>query len=421
LNRLDDLKTRIRDLYGLLPRPEWDPVLREILSAKNASWLDNTTLRALMGRLTIDESHFLRHRDQVEFAADWIFGRLQAGPKRGVLRVWSAGCCRGEEPYSVVIALLERIPSLLPGGCDILGTDVNPEAIRLARQGFYNEWSMRGVPDAIREKYFERRNEFSLALKPEVKRFVRFEHLSIQEQLAAFEPGVIDLILFRNVAVYMDAGSAGRVYEEMARVLAPDGILILSATDPRPERRIFAPANRENHCILRPFSEEETGKAAIPAAPPVSRPPRPAGSKPAPRPVKSPTPLEALLSEATVLGDRGELETAIRTAGRAISAHPRSKIAFELRGRLLVAAHRLKEAAADFDRVLALDPDDHLARFWYAEALRGGGASSRSIEALKELERRLHPLDDGNVLDDDSVVTVRELKAAARSMREALE
>jgi hypothetical protein len=81
----------------------------------------------------------------------------------------------------------------------------------------------------------------------------------------------------------------------------------------------------------------------------------------------------------------------------------------------------LKEAAADFDRVLALDPDDHLARFWYAEALRGGGASSRSIEALKELERRLHPLDDGNVLDDDSVVTVRELKAAARSMREALE
>lgn len=423
---LEALKARISDQYGLEPRPEWDDVLSAGLGSNPEALNESPALRDLASRITIEESHFMRHPEQLEFAADWLSRRLETKPLDPV-RVWSAGCCRGEEPYSLIMLLIDRIPDLFPGRLDVLGTDLSHGAIRVARRGLYNEWSMRGVSTAIRERYFEISDTF-LALRPGVKRFARFENLSIQEQVALFTPGEIDLILFRNVSVYMASRSADQVYESMARVIDPDGLLVVSATDPRPSKMLFGLVDHSQCNILKPVRGAKPQPAPF-ASVPEGGAGRRVRTFPPPSPPLPPVPppsLEALVREAVALGDRGRLDAAIDTADRAVAAHPRSKIGYALRGRLRVAAHEQRAAAADFERVLSLDPGDHLARYWYAETLRGGGYVPRSVEMLKDLAERLRLLPDekvieGEALDGEAAITVGELKAAVRFMREAME
>ena len=427
MNLLEELKARISDRYGLEPRPEWDAALSAGLGTNPEALNESPTLREMASRITIEESHFLRHPEQLEFAADWLRRRFETKPAGKVLRVWSAGCCRGEEPYSLIMLLLERMPGIPPGCLDVLGTDLSQGAIRVARRGVYNEWSMRGVSAAVRERYFEFDDTY-LSLRPDVKRFARFENLSIQEQLALFEPGEIDLILFRNVSVYMAPQAVRQVYESMARVIDRDGLLVISATDPRPSKMLFSLADQSQCNVLRPSrgSERRAAVSGLSAAPGLGRDVRFFAAPETPLPPIPPPSLESLVREAAALGDRGRLEAAIETADRVVAAHPRNKIGYALRGRLRVAAHEQRAAVADFQRVLSLDPEDHLARFWFAEALRGGGDAMRSVDVLKDLDDRLRLLPDGNVipgetLDGDAAVTVGELKSAVRFMMEAIE
>lgn len=417
---LDQIKERIRARYGLTPRPEWDAALGRGLPSDVPPPLDGGALLALAGRVTIEESHFLRHPEQLEAAADWLVARLHGDAPGGVQRVWSAGCCRGEEPYSIVMAVLERLPSITPARLDVLGTDLSGESIRAARRGAFGEWSMRGVPPSIRDRYFERRAGDLVDLRPEVRRFVRFENLSIQEQLLAFGPGSIDLIFYRNVSVYMDPAAAAAVYENMARALDEDGALVISATDPRPDPSLFVPVNRDQPCILRRALGAEARLSRIPGPRrrkgERERPPRRSSLPPRPQPS-----VDALVRDAVRLGDRGHLGAALEIADDVVAAHPREKAGYGLRGRLRAAAHAQREAAADFERVLAIDPEDHVARFWYAESLRGSGDPWRSAEALRELERRLAALADDRVVDGEGDVTVGDLRLAARSMLEAME
>jgi len=417
MSLLEEIKERIRTEYGLAPRDEWDAALLRDLGLKKERHLDRDALRSIAGLITIEESHFLRHPEQLRYAADWLCERLRSNATAGTVRVWSAGCCRGEEPYSVAMSVLDRMPDLSQTRLDILGTDLSAEAIRIARRGVFGEWSMRGVDGALRARHFEHRGELTSTLSSEVKRFVRFENLSIQERLASFEPGSVALILFRNVSVYMEPEAAAKIYEGMAGALAPDGLLIISATDPRPERALFSPVDEGRMSVLRPSRGEKTAPFKIQRRQ-VSEPVAPRSPAVFPPP---PTSLESLLREATILGDRGRLEEALEIADKAVVAYFANKAGFELRGRLRMAAHQARAAAADFERVLAIDADDHKARFWYAESLRSCGDYPRCIAVLEELSRRLVPLSDDDVLDDEDGLTVRDLRSAARSMTEAME
>lgn len=184
----------------------------------------------LVGELTVGESYFFRSPRQFEFIAREVLPglRRRAGHP---LRVWSAGCAEGQEVYSVAI-LLEQLGML--GRARILGTDISVARLASARLARYRPWSLRGVPPEITgEFFFERGRE--LELVPRIRSAVELRYLNLAEdRYPSAETGTagMDLVLCRNVLIYLDPETTARVAERLMASLTADGWLLLAASDP---------------------------------------------------------------------------------------------------------------------------------------------------------------------------------------------
>ena len=187
-------------------------------------------LDALAAEITVGESYFFRDPAQLAHVVEELVARA-ASCRGRQLRVWSAGCATGEEPYSLAIAL-QRL-GLLP--CvHILGTDLSRTALARARRGRYSRWSLRGVADEVVSRYFRCTPE-GYDLLPEIREAVEFHHLNLAEHtypsLANGAWGM-DVILCRNVLIYFDAETTTLVVRRLLRSLGEDGRLVLGASDP---------------------------------------------------------------------------------------------------------------------------------------------------------------------------------------------
>ncbi|WP_395820525.1 CheR family methyltransferase [Archangium minus] len=184
--------------------------------------------KALAERLTVGETYFLRHPTQLETLVDQVLPTfLRQAPN---IRVLCAGCSSGEEPYSVALLARER------GRVDssrlrILGIDVNPRAISHARRACYSPWSLRAVPLAMREQWFQRTPE-GFSLRPQVRDQVIFEERNLMEEAPAFwAPGSFHAILCRNVMLYFPPEAMRRIIARMAQALVPGGYLFLGPSE----------------------------------------------------------------------------------------------------------------------------------------------------------------------------------------------
>lgn len=191
-------------------------------SASQAEW------KALAERLTVGETYFLRHPTQLETLVDQVLPSfLRQTP---TLRVLCAGCSTGEEPYSVALLARER------GRVDssrlrLLGIDVNPRAIAHARRACYSPWSLRAVPSAMRQQWFQRTPE-GFALQPQVRDQVIFEERNLLEEASAFwAPGSFHAILCRNVILYFPPDVIRRIIARMAQALVPGGYLFMGPSE----------------------------------------------------------------------------------------------------------------------------------------------------------------------------------------------
>lgn len=168
----------------------------------------------LVSQLAVGETYFFRDRAQFR-----VIDRLirEASTR---LRVLCAGCATGEEPYSVAILMLSR------GTYGrVLGVDVNPVALEVAREGTYSSWSLRETPDATRDSWFETRGRrFALREKP--RQLVELRRINLyDDDLAVL--GEWDLVLCRNVLMYHDPLAAGRIVNKLAQQIRPGGYLFL--------------------------------------------------------------------------------------------------------------------------------------------------------------------------------------------------
>ena len=190
---------------------------------------DPRRVDALAAATTIAESYFFRDSAQFTWLRREALPLLLASEDR--LRVWSAGCAGGEEPYSIAILLREMGHR---GAATIVGSDLSPDVLVRARRAVYSRWALRSVaPEIIRRWFRQTLGEF--ALDPEVRGSVRF----VEHNLAAdpFPPPAsgfeqADLIVCRNVLIYFDRATVARVAERMLQALQPDGWLLLGASDP---------------------------------------------------------------------------------------------------------------------------------------------------------------------------------------------
>ena len=148
------------------------------------------------------------------------------------LRLWSAGCSTGEEAWSLAI-LLER---LLPTGWDarVLATDVDEAALERAERGIYGARSFRGVPDSVRARWFTAAGPGRWEVAPPLRRRVRFAVLNLVADdypSSGNGTGAVDLLLCRNVLMYLTPGARAAVAVRLARSLAPGGWLAVAPAE----------------------------------------------------------------------------------------------------------------------------------------------------------------------------------------------
>ncbi|MCY7385260.1 MAG: tetratricopeptide repeat protein [Microcoleus sp. CAN_BIN18] len=192
--------------------------------------------RELALLLTINESYFMRDKGQFSLLEKVIFPELieqkrKLHEKSGIkptLRIWSAGCSTGEEPYSLVILLKQLISDWEKWKIIVLGTDINQVAIAKARRGIYSPWSFRLVESELQMQYFEKRKtEWEIDRK--LREFVSFSNVNlVTDNFPNIYTDIhnIDLILCRNVFVYFEAQYISQVLKKFAKTLRPGGYLM---------------------------------------------------------------------------------------------------------------------------------------------------------------------------------------------------
>jgi chemotaxis protein methyltransferase CheR len=192
--------------------------------------LDPTLREAFRDMLTINVSEFFRNPDawavlQARFLPSIVSaGR---GPGSTPIRVWSAGCSFGYEPYSLAMQLLE---GRAPIRTEILATDVDEPILARARASCYDERQMAGVSAARRERFF-REAAGTWVARPELQRLVTWR---VHDLLRDPVPGRFDLIACRNVSIYFTDAAKTELYRSFADSLDPDGILFVGATESIP-------------------------------------------------------------------------------------------------------------------------------------------------------------------------------------------
>lgn len=184
--------------------------------------------KALAERLTVGETYFLRHPAQLEVLVSKVLPSF--AQSRSPIRVLCAGCSTGEEPYSIALLCREQgtvDASLLR----VLGIDVNPRAIAHARNARYSPWSLRSVPQVLRERWFQRSAE-GFFLRPALRDQVLFEERNLLEEAPAFwAPASFHVILCRNVMLYFPPEVTRRIIARMSQALVPGGYLFLGPSE----------------------------------------------------------------------------------------------------------------------------------------------------------------------------------------------
>ena len=193
-------------------------------------------LDVLASRLTVGETYFFREKRSLEvFEKDIVSELIRT--RAGVgwpIRIWSAGCSTGEEPYSIAIVLSKLMVGLKKWNIEILATDLNAKSLAKASQGIYGEWSFRGTPPWVRSAYFDEVEEGRWAITPAIKKMVTFAHLNLTDDAyppVSNCPDGLDVIFCRNVLMYLTPEGMRKVVRQLHRSLATDGWLIVSPTE----------------------------------------------------------------------------------------------------------------------------------------------------------------------------------------------
>jgi chemotaxis protein methyltransferase CheR len=179
--------------------------------------------------ITNIESFFFRDTDQFALLRDRILPELiQRNQNNRTLRICSAGCSSGEEPYSLAILLKELLPEPEQWNLTILGIDINQEALQKAQTGIYRPWSFRRVDVDIIKRYFRVTNNH-YHLNPSIMQMVKFQNLNLLENFSNqsnLELREFDLILCRNVFIYFESSAIEKVLNQFYNALQPLGYLI---------------------------------------------------------------------------------------------------------------------------------------------------------------------------------------------------
>ncbi|HUW36330.1 MAG TPA: CheR family methyltransferase [Rhodocyclaceae bacterium] len=233
------------------PEPRWRDLQRGITAAAAefgfadgetcARWLLTASpkrehIDVLASHLTVGETYFFREKDSLDALGEHVLPALLRSRRNGGqrLRIWSAGCCTGEEAYSLAILLDGLIPDPAAWNISILATDINPGFLRKAAEGVYGDWSFRGTPEWVRQRYFRKCQDGRLQLSPHIRARVTFSYLNLAADVypsLVNNSNAMDVILCRNVLMYFTADQARKTVAHFRNCLVDGGWLMVSPTE----------------------------------------------------------------------------------------------------------------------------------------------------------------------------------------------
>lgn len=192
---------------------------------------DAAEYERLLDALTINVTKLFRNWETYAVIADRVIPALWSSGNAQI-KVWSAGCSSGEEPYSLAALFHRHAESAgqldsLPRRVSVLGSDIDVRCLAAAESGTFEEGDFADTPTALRQRYFAPTAPFTIV--PDVRRLVRFERRDLLAE--APPPGPHHLIVCRNVLIYFDRDTQERLFEKFHSALAPDGFLVLGKVE----------------------------------------------------------------------------------------------------------------------------------------------------------------------------------------------
>lgn len=222
--------------------------------------------------LTIGETYFFRDPRMWNALETRIFPELlQRHARDHCIRIWSAGCCTGEEPYSIAMLLRCMLPDIKDWTVHLVGTDINQQFLRRAEAANYRKWSFRAISEELQAKYFERQKDGTFQLSPQISEMVKFVPLNLVEGSPdALEPDFlqIDLILCNNVLMYFSQPQVNNTTAKFVHALSVGGWLGVTGV----EAPFISHSSLASHHIKGAAFFK---KQAYPATPPTPPPPLP--------------------------------------------------------------------------------------------------------------------------------------------------
>jgi chemotaxis protein methyltransferase CheR len=221
---------------------------------------DDGLLRDVIEAMTTSETSFFRDREIFTHLREDVLPAMLAARSRGrVVRIWSAACSTGQEPYSLAMMLADLGPEFSGIRFEIVATDISTESLSRAREGGYSQFEVqRGLPIRLLLRNFEQNGE-RWFIQPRLRGMVTFRNFNLLSDPTPL--GRFDIVLCRNVLIYFDNDTQARVLERISRRMPEDGFLYLGADEavagltdrfrplsgypgvfaPKSETRVFAP------------------------------------------------------------------------------------------------------------------------------------------------------------------------------------
>lgn len=196
------------------------------LLSQNAEAFDK-----LIDQVTVNETYFFREPEQIKLLVEVLLPQILANKSPAdQVRILSAGCSSGEEPYSLAIALREALGETSAKRIHLDAGDLDQTILKKARSGLYSNFSFRGVDPALRKRYFQASGR-GYQLIPEIRQLVNFHELNLLAPVLPKQLNNYDIIFFRNVSIYFDVETRREIQKKFYEILQEDGFLILGSSE----------------------------------------------------------------------------------------------------------------------------------------------------------------------------------------------
>lgn len=455
--RWGDLERAIAAAAPELDMPDTETAARHLLSTS----LTRRQIEILACHLTVGETYFFREQKCLDVLEQSILPELIRKCKENnrQLRIWSAGCCTGEEPYSIAI-LLDRLFKKHGGewNATILATDINPVFLDRAAEGLYREWAFRGTPGWIKERYFKRKKNGLFEIVPHIRKRVTFSNLNLAEDVYASQANgtrVVDIIFCRNVLMYFNPQAVKRIGQGFHRSLVDYGWLIVSpvemSSDSFPQFRLhtvsgtglyqkidshdvhgngnyfsFGPSSDALYEVtsaspssLQAWETAHSLESMQPQILPVASSSftqltsvQDVASQPANQEWSN-----TLYHEARRYADRGDLTKAVKQCEEAIAANKLNPAAYYLLATIHQELGQAKEAMRYLMNTLYLDPDLVLAHFALGNLCLTQGKSREAERHFDNALSLLNGYSSNDILPDSGGLTAGDLAHFITSIR----